>query len=85
MKRPDIEMRIDELVLHGFSPGDRYRISEAAERELMRLFAEQGKAPQLSQRGEVAHVDGGAFEMSRSANPETTGTQIAQSVYGAVK
>lgn len=80
----EMEIQIDELVLHGFSPGDRYRISEAVEQELARLFAEQGRAPQPSQGREVTQVDGGAFEMARNANPETTGAQIAQSVYVAV-
>ena len=84
MKPTDIEMQIDELVLHGFPPGDRYRISEAAERELVRLFTEQGRTPELSQRGEVAHVDGGAFAVGQSAEPETTGAQIAQSLFGAL-
>ena len=36
-------------MLHGFAPGDRYRIGDAVERELARLFAEQGVPPSLAQ------------------------------------
>ena len=45
----NIELHIEELVLHGFEPGDRHRIGEAIERELARLFAEQGTPPSLAQ------------------------------------
>ena len=37
-----IELHIEELVLHGFAPGDRHPIGDAVEHELIRLFAEQG-------------------------------------------
>src|SRR3712207_3298477 len=57
----NIELHIEELVLHGFAPGDRYRIGEAVQRELARLFAEQGVPPSLVGGGEVAHLDGGSF------------------------
>jgi hypothetical protein len=36
--RPSINLHIEELVLHGFAPGDRHRISEAVEQELTRLI-----------------------------------------------
>ena len=38
----NIELHIEELVLHGFSPRDRDAIGEAVQRELTRLFVEQG-------------------------------------------
>ena len=41
MTRHNIELHIEELVLHGFSPSDRYRIAEAIERELVQLFSRQ--------------------------------------------
>ena len=44
----NIELHIEELVLHGFAPKDRYTIGEAVQRELSRLFAEQGVHSSLS-------------------------------------
>jgi len=36
-----VEIYIDELVLEGFNPADRYKISEAITAELTRLFEER--------------------------------------------
>ncbi len=37
--RPDIELHIEELVLHGYSPHDRWRIADAVRAELEARFA----------------------------------------------
>jgi len=77
-----IELHIEELVLHGFAPGDRYRIADAVERELARLFAEQGVPPSLAQEAEMARLDAGAFKMAPGAREEAVGAQVAHTVYG---
>jgi hypothetical protein len=82
MRPANVELHIEELVLHGFAPGDRYSIGDAVQRELQRLFAEQGASPRLAQDGEVAHLDGGAFKMAHGAGAEVIGAQIAQALYG---
>ena len=46
VKQP-IDLHIDKLVLYGFSPGDRYRIGDSVETELVRLLTEQGIPPTL--------------------------------------
>ena len=79
-----IELHIEELVLHGFAPGDRYRIADAVERELVRLFAEQGVPPSLAQNIESARMDGGAFNVAPGSKAGAIGTQIAQMVYGGL-
>jgi hypothetical protein len=81
MNPGNVELRIEELVLHGFAPGDRYRISEAMERELARLFAEEGTPPRLGRGSEMVHLDGGAFEVKPSLGAEAIGAQVAQAVY----
>ena len=81
---PHLELHIEELVLHGFAPGDRHRIGAAVERELARLFAERGVPPLLAQGGEVARLEGGAFEVAADARPTAIGVQVAQSVYGGL-
>jgi len=81
MKPVKLELRVDELVLHGFAPGDRYRISEAVERELDRLFTERGVSPTLNQESETEYLDGGAFELKPNLGAEAIGVQVAQTVY----
>jgi hypothetical protein len=77
---PQIEIQIEELVLHGFAPSDRASIGEAVQRELTRLVAEQGLAS-LNHDVEIARVNGGAFDVKPGARSETMGVQIAQSVF----
>jgi hypothetical protein len=84
MSPANIELHIEELVLHGFAPGDRYRVGEALEQELQRLFAERGAPPSLTQGGEIEHLDGGAFEAPHSAGAEAIGARIAQNLYERV-
>ncbi len=82
--KPNIELHIEELMLHGFAPGDRYRIGKAVERELTRLFTEQDMPPSLPQRGEIARLDGGAFELKPGSRAEVIGVQVGQAVYGGL-
>ena len=77
---PQIEIQIDELVLHGFAPGDRHSIGDAVQHELMRLIAEQGLSS-LNHNVEIARVNGGAFDVKPGTRSETIGAQIAQSVF----
>jgi hypothetical protein len=80
----NVELRIEELVLHGFVPGDHLRIGDAAERELSRLFTERGVPPSLARGGDTPHLDAGAFEMGPSPGAEAAGKQIARSLYGGM-
>jgi hypothetical protein len=80
MRPAKIELEIEELVLYGFRPADRYRIGEFVERELQRLFGEQrGSIRDF----EAAHLEGGSFEMAHGSKPEAIGAQIARAVYQA--
>src|SRR5262249_17376315 len=77
MKPVNIEVEIEELVLRGFAPGDRYRISESLEMELHRLFSEE----ELSPRNFAAEqLDIGSFEIGPDARPEAIGANIARAV-----
>lgn len=80
----NVELRIEELVLHGFPPGSHHRIGVAAERELSRLFAERGVPPALVRASGTSHLDAGAFEMEADQQIETTGAQVARAVFGAL-
>ena len=78
----NIELHIEELVLHGFSPNDRHAIGEVVQKELTRLFAEQGVHASLGRGFEVERVDGGSFNVKPGAKAGAIGMQMAQSVYG---
>jgi hypothetical protein len=80
----NLELNIDDLVLHGFVPGDRYLIGAAIERELARLFAERGAPSLLSASGDFPRLQGGAFEATPNAKPAAIGAQVAQAVYGGL-
>ncbi|HUJ42089.1 MAG TPA: hypothetical protein VLW52_00655 [Opitutaceae bacterium] len=79
-----MEVHIAELVLHGFSPGDRAAIGEAVERELARLFAGQPVPPGLARNRTRDNVDGGSFLLARGAKPGAIGTHIAGAIYGGL-
>lgn len=80
-----VEVTIDELVLHGFVPGDRYAIAEALQGELTRLLSEQGVPAAYMQGGEVERVDGGSFALAPGAKGSSVGTQAAQAVFEGVQ
>ncbi|MBE9581067.1 MAG: hypothetical protein IMF18_05555 [Proteobacteria bacterium] len=83
MMTKNIELHIEELVLHGFAHGDR--IGEAVEQELSRLLADRGVPQSLERGGEVARVDGGAFEVAAGSRAEVVGAQVAKAVYGGLR
>lgn len=84
MAQKNIKLHIEELVLHGFAPGDRYRIAEAVERELGQLFAERGAPQSLDRSKEIERLDGGAFEAARDSKPEVIGAKVGKAVYGGL-
>ena len=85
MKPKNIELNIEELVLQGFSPGDRHLIGEAVEQELTRLLADRG-VPQSLERGrEIANMNGGAFEVAPDSRAQVVGAQVAKAVYEGLR
>lgn len=79
-----IELHVDELVLHGFAPGDRYRIARALERELGRLLATQTDPQRFAEHAGAARIEAGAFAMTPGTTPETAGAQVARAVFGSI-
>ena len=82
--KPNVELRMEELVLHGYAHGDRYRIGDAMKQELTRLFAAQGMPPSLGQESEIERLDGGVFEVKPGSGAEAIGVQVARTVYGGL-
>ena len=76
-----VELHIEELVLDGFAPGERYAIGDAVEREVARLLREQGIPISLRSENATDKIIGPSFNAPRNASALTTGRQIAQAVY----
>ena len=74
----NFEVTIDELVLTGFAPGDRFHIADAVERELARLLMEKG-IPGLGQNSVAMEgLDAGKFKVAGGARAPGIGRQAAQ-------
>lgn len=80
---PDIEINIEELVLHGFGRRDRFRIAQAVEQALAQMIAERGATPLLLQGGNIDRQES-TFPSNPADKPHATGTHIARSVYGVL-
>lgn len=84
-RQSPIHLHIEELVLHGFAPGDRHRIGDAMQRELARLFTEGRTPPALAKSTEIDRLNAGTFHMTAAPRPEATGAQVARAVFGGLK
>jgi hypothetical protein len=82
--RHSIHLHIEELVLHGFAPSDRYVVAEAVERELARLVTARGISSQFTQKNSVEKLDGGSFKMVPGARADAVGVRVTQAVHGGL-
>lgn len=80
----NIELHINELVLHGFPRGEQHRIGESVRQELLRQLSEQGVPDALTRQGNVSRLNAGSIRAGQGSKPETIGRQVAQVVYGSV-
>jgi hypothetical protein len=76
-----VEIRIEELVLHGFAPGDRHRIARAVQRELARRFRQGGVPESASDSSALASIEAGAIHIPQGVAPWTAGTRIGAAIY----
>ena len=84
MIEPDVRFHIEKLVLHGFPPGSRYRIAEAVEKELTRLFAERGVPISITENREADRLDGGLLRVASGDASGKVGVNVARSVYSGI-
>lgn len=80
-----VDLYIEELVLHGFQSGDRYRIGEAVQQELARLLTDGGVPASFGGDLEISRVDAGAFDVAPGATAEQTGARVGQAIYGGLR
>lgn len=84
MKPRDMHIHIEELVLHGFAPGDRARIADGVGRELERLFAE--RVPRQWERSQsIERVRASSIQLAVAEPAERIGEKIARSIHSAAK
>ncbi len=78
----NVNLHIEELVLESIPPSDSNRITAVVQEELARLLG-QGEFP--VQNSSLEHMDGGGFQMKTGESTESTGIQIARSLYRGMK
>jgi hypothetical protein len=78
-----VEILIDELVLHGFSPADRHAIGNALTLELQQLVA-TGHAGELTGLKDMSSIRAGNISIKQDTKPTMIGTQIAGAVHGSL-
>lgn len=79
----NIEVHIENLVLHGFEAGPSGDIGRAVQGELTRLLGEKGIVP-ASPGAHLTRLDGGSFERIPGAAPHEVGVRIARAVHGGL-
>ena len=75
-----LELHIDEIVLHGFSPHDRHAVGDAIAAALREQLT--GTAPALAAAGDAAQLDAGTIAVAKT--PAGTGAAIAAAVASAL-
>ena len=79
MSPREIEVHIEELVLHGFKPSSQWDICDALQTQLHALLAERG-LPAAWEAG-PERIDAGVAHAHILSRPSVIGTEIASAVY----
>jgi hypothetical protein len=84
LRRPGkIDLRIEELVLHGFEASDRHKVAAAVESELHRLFSVQPLPGWWQTDTELELLDAGGFTIPVGAAGHQIGEGLARTLSGA--
>jgi len=79
-----IELHIEELVLHGFSAGNRYAIADGLQLELVRLLTEENMSLLVTSDTRRESMDAGTFRLTPASRSELIGVQVAQALFGGL-
>lgn len=80
----NIEVQIDELVLHGFPATDRYVIGDALTHKLSQLFENNEVDISSTRETHIPALNAGQIIIPTNARPTLVGTQIAKAVHGSL-
>lgn len=82
--KQNIELHIEELVLHGFSHSDHHRIGGVIEQELTKLIIKGSILKDFNQDVQIPYLNGGSFPIRSDTKAESAGVEIARSVYRTI-
>ena len=83
VSRPNVDLRIEQLVLHDIPAHQRHQIAAEVERELARLLGED--AAVLGQAGgKPVELPAHAVQVAAGARPDAIAAQVARSIYAAL-
>lgn len=74
-----VVVEIDELILEGFAPSEKYRIADAVQQELARLLLAQGL--NLTRSAETEQLRVNATGINPRGASASNGEHIARAVY----
>ena len=78
----NVELIIDELVLHGFDPRERWAIADAVRSELQRAIAARGITP-LQSSIDIPRLDAGTINLG-AARGAAAGPPLAGALHAAL-
>ena len=79
-----IVVRIDELVLDGVAPGDRYAIADAVRNALAEQLERSGAGRSWNSGAHIERIDAGECRLSRRAGAATLGSRIGETIYRGI-
>ncbi|MCP3137410.1 hypothetical protein [Pyxidicoccus xibeiensis] len=85
VKPQDIEIHIEELVLHGVDVADRHAVAEALQRELQTLVASEGLQTLLASPERFERYSPAPITVTPGMKSEQLGTQLARTLHGGWK
>jgi hypothetical protein len=74
-----IEVHIEELVLHGFTPASRWHLADEVEAEFRELLLERGIP--VTWQNNPPKLEGGTMPATRRTSLGAAGAQIANAIY----
>jgi hypothetical protein len=79
-----IVIRIDELILDGVAPGDRYAIADAVRNALAEQLERSGAGPSWNRGTHIERIDAGECRLPRRAGAGTLGSRIGETIYRGI-
>ncbi len=83
-RRPQVELSVDEFVLHGFRPSERFAIGDAFQAEMERILAGTKPGETFRAHRELSRLAAGPITLTVRMRPESVGAQVARAVYGSL-
>ena len=83
MRRHEVVIEVEDLVLDGWSPEEAEQVRHAIERRLQALVSDGG-VPASSAQLDIAELDAGSISGAGTARAEAAGTQVASSLHQAL-